>query len=267
MSTEENKALVLRHEKEVLEEGRVDLIDSYYAPDGSVPDMDTPEQWRERVLWHHKTCPGFKVTILDLMAEGDKVMAHVQFDLTYSVPADPPPSIFHIPLGKPVSWRIMGVFRIVNGKMVSAQYVNEWTDMKIRIGVIPLKQIEHNRAAVRKFVDGVNQRDTDVLAEVCTPEVAKSWTEMLPRAYARFKDHHIELVDMVADGESVAVKLATSGYHTGEFHGIPPTGKWWTNHGNGFFHFIDGKIADVDLVFDVVNHIKQLGGSIQPPAA
>ncbi len=43
MSTEENKAIVLRHMKDVMEQGRVELIDSYYAPDGSVPDMDTPE--------------------------------------------------------------------------------------------------------------------------------------------------------------------------------------------------------------------------------
>ncbi len=36
MSTEENKALVRRHLKEVLEGGHVELLDSYYAPDGSI---------------------------------------------------------------------------------------------------------------------------------------------------------------------------------------------------------------------------------------
>ncbi len=267
MSTEENKAVVLRHFKDVLEQGHVELIDSYYAPDGSVPDMDTPEAWRERVLWHHKFCPGFKCTVLDLMAEGEKVIAQVQFELTYSVPADPPPSIFFIPFGKPVSWRNVGIFRIVNGKVVSVEYVSTWNDMKIAIGVIPLKQNENNRAAVRKFIDGLNQQDAALLNEVCTPEVAKSWTAMLPGAYTRFKDHHIELVDMVADGEGVAVKMATSGYHTGEWLGIPASGKWWTNNGNGFLYFTNGKISKVDFVFDDVNLIKQLGGSIQPVAA
>ncbi len=266
MSTEENKAIVLRHEKEVLEQGHVELIDSYYAPDGSIADMDTPEQWRDRVLWFHKTCPGFKITILDMMAEGDKVMVHLRCDLTYTVPPEQPPSFFP-PLGKPVNWRNMNVYRIVNGKLVSSQNVTGWTDMKVQIGVIPLKQIEQNRVAVRKFVDGLNRQDVALLAEVCTPEEAKNWTEALPGIYARFKDHHIELVDMVADGESVAVKMATSGYHTGEIFGLPATGKWWTNHGNTFFYFTDGKIAKVDPVFDVENHIKQLGGVIQPAAA
>ena len=267
MSTEENKAVVRRHFIDVLEQGHVELIDSYYAPDGSVPDMDSPEQWRAGILWQHKTSPGFTVTILDLMAEGDKVTVHVQFDLTYSVPTDPPPSIFSVPLGQPVSWRTMGVFRILNGKMVSAQYVYGLTEMLVKIGVIPLKQIEHNRAAARKFVDGLNQRDPALLAEVCTPEVAVKYSEMLPGIYASMKDHHIELVDMVADGEGVAVKMATSGYHTGVMHGLPPSGKWWTNRVFAFVHFADGKIAQVDLLPDAENIIKQIGGSIRPMVA
>ena len=61
MSTKENKAVVVRHLKEVLEQGHVELIDSYYAPDGSVQDMETPEKWKDLILWHHKFCPGFKI--------------------------------------------------------------------------------------------------------------------------------------------------------------------------------------------------------------
>ena len=266
MSTEANKAIVWRHEKEVLEEGRVDLIESYYAPDGSTPGMDTPEQWRDRVLWHHKTCPGFKITILDLMAEGDKVMVHLKADLTYSVPVDPPPANFP-PLGLPVSWRNMNVYQIVDGKMVGQQSVTGWKDMLVRTGVIPLQQIEQNKVAVRKFVDGINQQDSTLLSEACTPEVAKRWTENLPGMYERMKEHHIEIVEMVADGEGVAIKMATSGYHTGVILGLPATGKWWTNRVFTFFHCEDGKITQVSALPDVENHIKQLGGSIQPAAA
>jgi steroid delta-isomerase-like uncharacterized protein len=267
MSTEENKAIVLRHLKDVLEQGHVELIESCYAPDGSVPGMETPEQWRDLILGFHKSCPGFKITILDMMAGGDKVMVNTQVDLTYTVPPELPQELFFPPLGKPVSWRNMNVYRIVGGKIVSDQGVSGWMDMLLENGVIPLEKIEQNRAAVRKFVDALNRQDTALLAEVCTPEVAKEWTEELPRIYASMKDHHIELIDMAADEESVGVKMATSGYHTGELFGIPATGKWWTNHGITFIYFTDGKIARVDAVFDAENHIKQLGGTIQPPAA
>jgi predicted SnoaL-like aldol condensation-catalyzing enzyme len=186
MSTEDNKAIAVRHIKEVLEQGRVDLIDSYYAPDGPTSNFDTPEQWKERVLWFHKSCPGFKITILDMMAEGDKVMAHTLLELTYTVPADPPPSFFP-PLGKPVSWRNMDVFRIVNGKMVSHKSVLGWTDMLVENGVDPMPKTAANKAAVRKFCDALNRQDAALLAEVCTPEVAKGWTEALPGLSA---DHH-----------------------------------------------------------------------------
>jgi predicted ester cyclase len=151
MSTEGNKAIVLRHLKDALEQGRVELIGSYYAPDGPNSNMDTLEQWKERVLWFHKTCPGFKVIVLDMMADGDKVMAYIQFDLSNTVPPESPPLVFP-PLGKPVNWRNMNVFRIVDGKLVSEQSVTGWMNILVENSVNPLK-IEHNRAAVREFVD------------------------------------------------------------------------------------------------------------------
>jgi steroid delta-isomerase-like uncharacterized protein len=266
MSTpEENKAVVLRHEKEVLEQGRVELIDSYYAPDGSTP-MDTPAQWREQVLMFHRACPGFTITVLDMVAEGDRVMLHSRIHLTYSVPIDPPPA-FWPPLGQAVTWRNMNVFRVVEGKLV-AKYSNlGWNNMLIDIGVIPLKQINANQDAVRKFVDGLNQRNPALLSEVCTPQVAQQWTAALPGMYERMRDHHIEIVELVNDGKAVAMHMATSGYHTGNMDGLPATGKWWTNRVFTLFHFEEGKISQVSPLSDVNNVIKQLGGSIQPTGA
>jgi predicted ester cyclase len=264
MSTEANKAIAVRHIKEVLEQGRVELIDSYYAPDGPTSNFDTPEQWKERVLWFHKTCPGFKITILDMMADGDKVMVHLHAELTYTVPVDPPPSFFP-PLGKPVSWDNMDVYRIVNGTMVSHQSVVGWTDMLVENGVNPLLKVEHNQAAVRKFCDALNRQDAALLAEVCTPEVAQDWSKGLPGLSV--DHHHIEVGEMLADDERVAAKLATSGDHNTEYFGLAPTGRHWTNRVYAFFHFADGKITTVDALPDVENHAKQLGGTIQPVAA
>jgi predicted ester cyclase len=265
MSIEENKAIVLLNMKDVLEQGRVELIDQCFAPQGSASHWGTPEQWKNAVLFWHKTCPGFKVNILALTAEDDRVIATIRFDLTYSVPMEPLPFAFP-PLGKPVSWQNLNYFQIANGKIVSTFEFGGWTRMLLENGVIPVKKIDQNKAAVHKFLEGVNTRDAALLAEVCTPDVARSWTNSLPGAYARFKDHHIELTEIVSDSERVAVRVETSGYFTGEWHGIQPTGKFWTNHGNGIFFFTDGKISKTDFVFDVENHLKQLGGVIGPAA-
>ena len=133
MSVEENKAIVRRHLIDVLEQGHVELIDGYYSPDSSTPD--TPQQYRELVLWHHKVAPGFKITILDMVAEGDKVAVHWQAALTYSVVPDPPPNSPFFPFGKPCDWKIMSIGRVIDGKLVSWVSVNEWTDVLVKEGV------------------------------------------------------------------------------------------------------------------------------------
>ncbi len=263
---EKNKAVARRVHEEAWNQGKIDLMEEYIALDGSESDMKSLDTVKANITFFHKIAPGFKFTILDLLAEGDTVMTHWQVDITYSVPADPPMDEFFPPLGKPVSWKGVDTYRIVDGKIVSVQYANPYYDTMVKIGVIPLEKITKNKASVNKFIDAVNRRDNALLEEVCTPEVAKDWVETLPGAYANFKDHHIELVDMVADGEMVAVKMATSGYHTGEVHNLPATGKWWTNHGNCLFYFSEGKISKTDFVFDIENHIQQLGGVIRPVA-
>lgn len=142
MSTEENKAIVYRHLIDVLEQGHVELIPSYYAPDGSMPTMDTPEQWKDRVLWHHKIGPGFKITILDMVAEGDKVAVLWQADFTYSVVPEPPPEKPPYPFGKTVTWKIMNLVRAVDGKLVSSTGANDWGSMMIEAGIYTLAKPE-----------------------------------------------------------------------------------------------------------------------------
>jgi hypothetical protein len=138
MSVEENKAIVRRHLIDVLEQGRVELIDGYYAPDGSDPNMDTPQQYRERVLWHHIVAPGYTIKILDMVAEGDKVAVYWQCDLTYSVAADPPLEFPFFPFGKPCSWKIMSIGRVVDGRLVSWASANEWVATLVKEGVYVL---------------------------------------------------------------------------------------------------------------------------------
>jgi predicted SnoaL-like aldol condensation-catalyzing enzyme len=139
MSTQENKAIVVRHLKNFLEQGQLELIDSYYAPDGSYADMWTIEKWKETVRWHHKTCPGFKVNLLEVIAEGDLVMAFIQFEVTYTLPEIP--STTNYPLGKPIIWRNVNVHRIVNGKIVFEQFLGNLTDALVKAGAVRLEKV------------------------------------------------------------------------------------------------------------------------------
>lgn len=71
---------------------------------------------------------------------------------------------------------------------------------------------------------------------------------------------------MVAEGDRVAVKLASRGGHTGTWEGVPPTGKSWTNRGMGMAQIEGGRIVEFDNIFDELGHLKQLGATITPPA-
>lgn len=120
MSTEENKAIVMRHFKEVNEQGQLDLIDSYYAPDGSAPDMEqTPELLREGVKWLRKTATDLKINVLDMIAEGDKVMAYIRVDVTWTSKYASAYAVPYLPLDQPLTWSGLELYRIVGGKMVS----------------------------------------------------------------------------------------------------------------------------------------------------
>ncbi len=124
MSLEENKAIVRRHLIDVLEQGHVELIDGYYAPDGSTPSWGTPQEWRDLVLWHHKAAPGFKIKILDMITESDKVATYWQIDMTFLMkPDSPSPGPFPT-LGKPISWKVMTFDHIVDGMLVAMDLVN-----------------------------------------------------------------------------------------------------------------------------------------------
>ena len=262
-----NKAVAQRFVEEAWNQGKLEVLDEIYAPDGSDPEIYSLETLKGNITYFHKYAPGIKFTALDRVADDDTVLQYWRVDFTYSIPAEPPPDEFFFPLGKPISFYGFDKFRIVGGKIVSYRYANEWADTLVKIGVIPLEKIKSNKAAVVKFADALNRQDAALLSEVCTPETAKGWIDALPGVYANMKDHHIELSDMVADGESVAVKLSTSGYHTGEMHGLPASGKWWTNRVFAFIRFTDGKIAEVDLQPDVENIIQQIGGIIKPVTA
>ena len=174
MSTEENKAIARRLLDEAWNLGRVEQLDEYYAPDGTISDMTLLKELKDNIVWWHKAAPGFKFTILNILAEGETVMVHWQVDLTYTIPTEPLPDEPFVPLGKPVCWRGVDILRIENGKIVSKLYTNLWYEMLVKLGAIPLEKIKQNKAAVRKFVDAVNRQDTALLAEVCTPEVAKN---------------------------------------------------------------------------------------------
>jgi steroid delta-isomerase-like uncharacterized protein len=88
-SAEENKAVVLRQEEEIFTRGNLDAADEIYAPgyvghDPSNPeDVRGPEAAKRAAADYRRAFPDLRVTVEDLIAEGDKVVARLRFRGTH----------------------------------------------------------------------------------------------------------------------------------------------------------------------------------------
>ncbi len=139
--------------------------------------------------------------------------------------------------------------------------------------------MERNKAITRETADRLfNRGDLSAVDELiaadavdhCEPpgtdcrQHFRQVTMMLRNA---FPDLHMEITDMVAEGESVAVHLTMTGTHLGPFMGIPPTGKPFAVQQMRFARFRDGKMTDSWAVIDWLGWRQQLGAMSQPQHA
>ena len=124
--------------------------------------------------------------------------------------------------------------------------------------------VEQNKAVVRRAVKMFDALEMEALEDVLSPELAAGWRETM--SDLPFSEHRMEITDIVAEGDQVAIRVETRGVHSGEWEGVSPTGKRWTNRGMGFARLAGGKIVELEFLFDELGHLKQLGATITPPA-
>jgi len=123
--------------------------------------------------------------------------------------------------------------------------------------------IEANKALVRRWVAAINSQDLAELDALFSPTLAQEWKESwIPWIYRTFAGHYAEVEEMLAEGDQVALWLATSGTHTGELEGLPPTGRSWTNKGVFLLRLQNKRIVEVTMLFDQLNLLKQIGATV-----
>ena len=116
MSAEENKALVNRF-AEAWEKGDLDELDELLAggfvfharPPGVTPDR---EGYKEFVSKHLAAFPDFRVTVEDILAEGDRVAHRVTWTGTHRGEY-----MGIAPTGKPVTVTVVSIVRIEDGRI------------------------------------------------------------------------------------------------------------------------------------------------------
>jgi steroid delta-isomerase-like uncharacterized protein len=137
---------------------------------------------------------------------------------------------------------------------------------------------EQNKRLVRLFFELLDRHDVDRIGQLLVSSTNYAfhvggtsspldWNEhkrLLTGVTNAFPDLYHEIVDMVAEGDKVAVRLNVTGTHKGEFQGIPPTSKRLSLDEMGFITIIDGKITEGWISADTMKLMQQIGG-IPPP--
>ena len=119
---------------------------------------------------------------------------------------------------------------------------------------------EKDKTLVRRLVDQViNEGKLDLVEELFAPELAEPVRQAFTSFRAAFPDWQEEIVDMVAEGDKVAVRCRCSGTWQGEFMGAKPNGRRQEVDEVFFLRVRDGRFVEYWGLEDNQARLRQLG--------
>jgi steroid delta-isomerase-like uncharacterized protein len=133
--------------------------------------------------------------------------------------------------------------------------------------------LEPNKELVRRlYEEAFNEGDLDLVDELVAPDVVthnpiildaptgpdsiRGGLEMIRKA---FPDFHVEVEDLIAEGDRVAVLLTMSGTNEGDYRRGGATGKRGTMRAFFIWRIADGKLAESWGLADRFGFLQELG--------
>jgi len=141
-------------------------------------------------------------------------------------------------------------------------------------------QEQRNKQIVRRFVDEY-QTDADerAFAELIHPDLVdhsrppgiaegpEGVRQQFDGFRAAFEGFRAEILDQVAEGDKVVTYKLFHGVHSGDFAGVPPTGREVAIAVIDIVRIVDGRIAEHWNVVDQLGLMRQLGALPEAAAA
>jgi predicted ester cyclase len=124
---------------------------------------------------------------------------------------------------------------------------------------------EESKTLVRRLIQIVNDGDVDALQEVAGGQIAEEARRWIGPFRESFPDFHMEVKDVIAEGDKVVGYFRCSGTHEGEWRGIAPTGRRFEGVDEIYIFRVEGgKLSSATAVVeDNLTRMRQLG--IAPP--
>lgn len=120
---------------------------------------------------------------------------------------------------------------------------------------------EPNKAVVRRLVAEVlNGGRLEVIDELYAPALAAEAKAWIAPFRASFPDTHMEIVDLIAEGDQVVGRFTCSGTHLGAWLDHAPTGRRFENVAEvSIYRVRDGRIVESWGLEDTLGRLEQLG--------
>ncbi len=124
---------------------------------------------------------------------------------------------------------------------------------------------EANKAVVRRFAEEVaNGGHLELIGELYAPELAAATKRWIAPFRASFPDVHMEVVELIAEGDKVVGRFTCSATHLGAWLGQAPTGRRFERVDEVWiFRFRDGRIVHAWSLEDTLGRLRQLGSPLR----
>jgi predicted ester cyclase len=235
--------------------------------------------------------PDLRVEIGPVGAGGDTAVIEYTFRGTHTG-ALISPGGFIPPTWAQVELRLCDAVQLRDGKVVRISSYFDTGTMLRQMGLFPNSPLhaaerraalglyatevdssaeQRNKAIVQRFLEEVvNQRNPGAASSTCAPELAwrggsigdtrdlPAFQSTLAAVFASFPDLHVEIHDIIAEEDRVAVRLTLHGTQLGEFQGIAPTGKRIAASGLNSYRITNSRIVEGWWQHDLLGVIRQL---------
>jgi len=266
--------------------GNLDIVDKIYSNDfaGSMAGYSGKDEVKMSVAATLKAYPDIQFTIDDIFASGDLVVTRITAIGTQKgefmgvPPTNAKGEITGISIARFDSGLIKEVWEN-NDELATAEHLGVipptrkayvWGDPSKVTGDPGTP--EANKALAARDVEEfwnqkkVNESDKnyspDFISHNPNTPVCPTSLEVFKKValvyITAFPDMQITIKDMIASGDKVAVRWATTGTNKGDLMGIPATGRKMNWSGITIYRFADGKIAEEWWAYDMLGMIQQL---------
>jgi predicted ester cyclase len=126
-----------------------------------------------------------------------------------------------------------------------------------------MQDLNRNKQTIRSlYEEALSGHRLQLIDELFAPEFpggAAGFRAQIAGLISAFPDIQYTVLDLVAEGERVAVRWQWAGTHAAPFRGFAPTQAKVSNDGMAIFAFSGGRIAGVELQTDRLGFLQQLG--------